>query len=201
MELDTILNIMAKYKLTADELLLVYLSYIACSENGNSDQNRKYFVKWYNGGGSERLRSLFESLKEKGVILKNYSPQMYDPEEVEFNKNFLKQYYKLSGELGQDLLKHYPKTLYLNGKIIYLDNVTKRFQDYPEFYFWYASTIGHSIEKHKEIIEILEWAKTQDLVSIPVIEFIGSRKWETFKELKQNGVKGQASTFDIYENA
>lgn len=45
MELDVILNIMAKYKLTADELLLVYLSYIACSENGNSDQNRKYFHK------------------------------------------------------------------------------------------------------------------------------------------------------------
>jgi hypothetical protein len=91
--------------------------------------------------------------------------------------------------------------MYLNGKVIYLDNVTKRFQDYPEFYFWYASTIGHSIAKHREIIEILEWAKTQDLVSIPVIEFIGSRKWETFKELKQNGVKGQASTFDIYEDA
>lgn len=78
---------------------------------------------------------LFESLKAKGIILKNYSPEMYDPEEVEFNKTFLKQYYKLSGELGQDLLKHYPKTLFLNGKIVYLDNVTKKFQDYPEFYF------------------------------------------------------------------
>ena len=64
-----ILNIMAKYKLTADELLLVYLSYIACSENGNGDQNRKYFHKWYHGGGSERLRMLFESLKSKGIIL------------------------------------------------------------------------------------------------------------------------------------
>lgn len=196
-----ILNIMAKYKLTADELLLVYLSYIACSENGNSDQNRKYFHKWYHGGGSERLRMLFESLKAKGIILKNYSPEMYDPEEVEFNKTFLKQYYKLSGELGQDLLKHYPKTLFLNGKIVYLDNVTKKFQDYPEFYFWYGATIGHSIAKHKEIIEILEWAKTQNLVTIPVIEFIGSRKWETFKELKSKGIQGQASTYEIYEDA
>ena len=41
MELDTILNIMAKYKLTADELLLVYLTFIAQTENG--DPKIKYF--------------------------------------------------------------------------------------------------------------------------------------------------------------
>lgn len=61
---------MAKYKLTADELLLVYLTFIAQTENGDPKINRNYFRRWYEGGGKERLRELFNSLKEKGVIRK-----------------------------------------------------------------------------------------------------------------------------------
>ena len=34
---------MAKYKLTADELLLVYLTFIAQTENGDPKINRNYF--------------------------------------------------------------------------------------------------------------------------------------------------------------
>lgn len=43
MTLDTILNIMSKHQLTADELLLIYLTFIAQTENGDPDKNRIYF--------------------------------------------------------------------------------------------------------------------------------------------------------------
>lgn len=45
MELDTILNIMTKYKLTADELLLVYLTFLAQSENGDIEKHKVYFKR------------------------------------------------------------------------------------------------------------------------------------------------------------
>lgn len=45
MRLDTILNIMTKYGLTAEELLLVYLTFIAQTENGNPEEHRVYFRK------------------------------------------------------------------------------------------------------------------------------------------------------------
>ena len=93
MQLDTILNITTKYNLTGEELLLVYLTFIAQTENGNPEENRIYFKRWYDGGGKERLRDLFNSLKEKGVIKKNYNPSVYDPDEIEFNQNFIKQYF------------------------------------------------------------------------------------------------------------
>ena len=83
MQLDTILNITTKYNLTGEELLLVYLTFIAQTENGNPEENRIYFKRWYDGGGKERLRDLFNSLKEKGVIKKNYNPSVYDPDEIE----------------------------------------------------------------------------------------------------------------------
>lgn len=199
MKLDTILNIMIKYKLTADELLLIYLTFIAQTENGNPDENRVYFKKWYDGGGKERLRTLFNSLKEKGIIKKNYNPECYDPDEIEFNQNFIKQYFKLTGELGQELMNAYPTTLYLNGKTVSLKNISKRFRDLPEFYFWYASSIGHSINKHRDILQILQWAKMNDLIHIPIIEFVASCKWDEFQEMKNNGLQGDANTYDTYE--
>lgn len=198
MELDITLNIMTKYELTADELLLIYLTFIAQTENGDPEEHRVYFKRWYDGGGKERLRDLFNSLKTKGIIKKNYSPDSYDPNEIEFNQNFIKQYFKLTGELGRDLMEHYPSTLYINGKYVSLKNISKKFKDLQEFYFWYASSINHSITKHSEIIEILEWSKSNDLIHIPIIEFVASYKWQEFKELKVNGVKGNSSTYDIY---
>lgn len=199
MKLDTILNIMIKYKLTADELLLIYLTFIAQTENGNPEENRVYFKKWYDGGGKERLRTLFNSLKEKGIIKKNYNPECYDPDEIEFNQNFIKQYFKLTGELGQELMNAYPTTLCLNGKTVSLKNISKRFRDLPEFYFWYASSIGHSINKHRDILQILQWAKMNDLIHIPIIEFVASCKWDEFQEMKNNGLQGDANTYDTYE--
>lgn len=201
MDLNTLLNIMSKYHLTADEVLLIYLTFIAQTENGNPEEHRVYFRKWYEGGGKERLRSLFDSLKLKGIIKKNYNPDSYDPDEIEFNQNFIKQYFKLTGELGQELMDAYPTTLYINGKNVSLKNISKKFRDLPEFYFWYASTIGHSISKHREIIDILEWAKINDLIHIPIVEFVASCKWNEFKEMKTKGVQGQASTYDTYETA
>jgi hypothetical protein len=40
--------------------------------------------------GQTKLRSLFESLKEKGIIKKNYNPEKFIPDEIEFNQSFLK---------------------------------------------------------------------------------------------------------------
>ena len=196
MSLDTILNIMSEYKLTADELLLVYLTFIAQSENGG---NTNYFLRWYDSCGKYNLKNLFESLKEKGVILKNYNPSAYIPEEIEFNSNFLKKYFKLTGQLGQELYNAYPSYMYINGKIVSLKNISKIFRDLNELYFKYASIIKHSVDKHKEILDILEWAKSQDLVTISLPEFIISCKWNEYKELRDKGVQGKADISEIYE--
>ena len=200
MELDTILNIMTKYKLTADELLLVYLTFLAQSENGDPEKHKVYFKRWYDGGGKERLRTLFNSLKEKGVIVKNYNPTSYDCDEIQFNKNFLSQYWKLTGELGQELWNLYPDEIYINNMRHSLRNIGKRFLDRSEFYFWYASTIKHSKDKHKKILNILEWAKSNNLIKTSIIDFVASQQWESFEKLmNNNNLKTQVTTYDVYE--
>jgi len=86
LEINTILNLLITYDITADELLVIYLTFLARDEEGHPE----YFSKWFSNGGNTRLRSIFESLKEKGIILKDYNPDTYDPNDIQFNKNFLK---------------------------------------------------------------------------------------------------------------
>jgi hypothetical protein len=77
---------MATYSLTADELLLIYLIFLARDEENHPE----YFTRWFSNGGKSRLRDLFNSLKDKGIIHKNYNPATYNPDDIEFNKTFIK---------------------------------------------------------------------------------------------------------------
>lgn len=183
MDLNTILNIMAEYNLTAEELLLVYVTYIAREENGN---NITYFNKWFNNGGKDRLRDLFNSLKSKGVILKSYNTDNYICNDIEFNKNFLKRFFKESCIMGQELFDNYPKVIEINGKIIPLRDPTKKFNSLDEFYFWYSSQIGHNPDKHKEVMDILKWGIDNNYINFTLTNFVGNHQWEMLQELKDD---------------
>ena len=183
MDLNTILNIMAEYNLTAEELLLVYVTYIAREENGN---NITYFNKWFNNGGKDRLRDLFNSLKSKGVILKSYNTDNYVCNDIEFNQNFLKRFFKESGFMGQELFNAYPKVIESNGKIIPLRDPAKKFNSLDEFYFWYSSQIGHNPDKHKEVMDILKWGIDNNYINFTLTNFVGNHQWEMLQELKDD---------------
>lgn len=174
---------MAEYNLTAEELLLVYVTYIARTENGG---NITYFNKWFSNGGKNRLRDLFNSLKEKGVILKSYNTDNYVCNDIEFNKNFLKRFFKESGFMGSELFNTYPKSVEINGKLVPLRDITKKFTDLDEFYFWYSTQIGHNPDKHAEIMDILRWGIENNYINFSLINFVGNHQWEMLKELRDD---------------
>lgn len=197
MEINTILNLLITHKLTADELLLVYLTFLAQDEENHPE----HFVKWFQNGGQEKLKDLFISLKEKGIIIKSYNPKSYIPNEIEFNKNFMKSWIKNSGELGKELMENYEPFLYLNGKFVPLKGISKRFTSFDEFYFHYSSTIGHSIEKHNEIMEILKWARENKKITFGILSFVIDQRWEDLKLMRDSKFEGEVTdTYDLYES-
>ena len=196
MELDTILNIMISYRLTADELLLVYLTFLAQEEENHPE----YFIKWFSNGGKSKLKDLFESLKEKGIIHKDYNPDSYNPDDIEFNKNFLKGWLKLSGEMGKELFDAYPPFLNIQGKLASLKNISKKFYSLDDFFFFYSSKIKHNPDKHKEVMDILQWAKDNGKINFGILEYVASEKWNDLMYLRDHPQEGQIeSTYSVYE--
>lgn len=197
MELNTILNLLISYNLTFDEFYLVYLTFLARDEENHPE----YFVKWFSNGGKSRLKDLFNSLKEKGIIHKNYNPEVYNPNDIEFNKVFMKSWIKNSGELGQELFDAYPSFLNINGKYCSLKNIAKKYNSLDEFFFAYSSAIGHSIDEHKKVLDLLNWAKENDKIRFGICEFVISRKWKELQELKDSNLEGEiADTYNVYES-
>lgn len=174
---------MATYHLTSEELLLVYLTFLARDEEGHPE----YFTDWYkNAGGHERLQELFNSLKEKKVILKSYNPSTYKPNDIEFNKNFLRSWLHNSSVLGKELFDTYPPFLNINGRMAPLKDISKRFASLDDFFSFYAKEIGYDPVKHREIMGLLTWAKENGHLNIGICGFVISHQWEALKELQNN---------------
>lgn len=185
---------MATYNLTADELLLVYLTFLARDEEGHPE----YFEQWFSNGGKERLRDLFESLKSKKLIHKDFNPSSYVPNEIEFNKTFLKSWTKNSLKMGEELFSAYPSFMNIQGKYVPLRDISKRFSSLDEFFFFYSTQIGHNPEKHKEVMDILTWAKENNFVSFGILNFVISNQWIALKELRDNPEMVPVSQNSIY---
>ena len=95
---------MEQYRLTAEELLMIELLFIAQPEEGHGEFLTKYLGLPITKTG---LRTILLSLQTKGIITKKYkvpeAGQKFDPETVIFNENFMRNYRKYSAQLRQKL--------------------------------------------------------------------------------------------------
>ena len=57
--------------------------------------------------------------------------------------------------MGRELFNAYPSFININGKMLPLRDISKRFSSIDDFTFFYATQIKHNPEKHKEIMEEL----------------------------------------------
>ena len=103
--------------------------------------------------------------------------------------------------MGQELFEAYPPFLSSNGKLLPLRNIAKKFNTLDEFFFAYSSAIKHNPEKHKEVMESLEWGKENGKICYGICEFIISQKWIELAYLKEHPQEGEIeSSFNVYES-
>lgn len=179
---------MAKYGLTAEELFVIDLLFLASAEERHPEYLYEYIIN-----SKIRLREILYSLQEKGIILKSWklpnSGEKFDPETVIFNKNFLNNYRKYSAELGTEFFEIYPSICIINGVEAPLKNFAKKFNSEEEFYFAYGKSIGWDPETHKKVLELVQWAKDNNcrLINMNICDFVISKMWLSIQELKDGG--------------
>lgn len=187
-EIENQLLLMEKYNITAEEVLVIDLLFRASIEEGHSELLVKYFTM--NISRTE-LRDLLSSLQNKGIISKKYKipakGQKFDPEAIEFNKLFLNNYRKFSGELGAEFFNTFPSIAVINGVEAPLKNYAKKFNSEEDFYYNYGKIIGWKLDKHKEILDLIKWGKENhcNLLNMNISDFMISKMWESIKELKE----------------
>jgi hypothetical protein len=191
---DREIDLMIKYQVYAEELLFIKLVFLA--QEGHVEYLSKYFSQMPLKGAP---RDTMLSLQEKGVINKSYKipekGQTFNPLDIEFNKNFMKSYLQHSYDMGMELFMKYPNFIIINSKQFSLKNIAKVFKSIDDFAFAYGKAIQFNIDKHNEILELLDWAKEVNILNYGIVEFITSLKWNEIKELKDSGL----TTFNTSE--
>ena len=176
---------MTRYGLNAEELFIIELLLLANSELRHSE----YLCKYLEASKCD-LRSILVSLQNKNIILKSYKVPdkgaTFDPETVPFSKNFLTGHMKCSNELGYEFWRTYPSICVINGVEAPLKNFAKKFNSEDEFFFAYGKSIGWNIDKHREILELVKWAKENNcrLINMNIADFVVSKMWESVAEMK-----------------
>jgi hypothetical protein len=135
-----------------------------------------------------QIRDVILSLQKKGIILASYKipfvGQEFDPYSIPVNKNFLKGLYKSSFELGKELFDNYPQFGIINKCTVTLRGVSKHFDSLEDAYFKYGKSIKWNEEKHNEIIEIVKWAKENNLINCSLSSFIINNGWLDLEALR-----------------
>ena len=180
--LESELALMKEYNLKPEELLAIKVILLA------QDEEYKY-LQDYAEILEGKFRLLLEILQSKGIILKSYKipgqKNIFVPEDVQFNQNFLKKYYRSAFEMGEELFYTYPQNCVVNGTLFNLRSVSKRFDSLEMAFQKYAKNIKNSPELHKQIIDDIKWAIENQYNGFTTLDrFIIDRGYESLHAIR-----------------
>ena len=173
---------MRDYKLNPTELFAIKVILLA------QDGEYKY-LQQFNEILNGQLRLILESLQSKGIIIKAYKiPKegtSFIPEDVQFNQNFLKKFYRSAFEMGEELFYTYPQSTVVNGVLYNLRSVSKRFDSLEAAFQKYAKIIKNSPELHQQIIDDIKWGIKNDYAGFTTLDrMIIDRGWENLHAIR-----------------
>ena len=181
------IEFMIKYQLTSDELFLMKLIWYA--QDNHPEYLSKYFSECKLG---KEIRELLMGLRDKSIINKSYTipekGEVFNPNDVDFNKTVIKSFMQHSQELGMELFDSYPAFTYINGRPFSLRNITKLYKSLDEMCFAYGEAIRFDPMKHKEVLEILEYARDNNLINNGICTFIAERQWDMFRQMRDGDI-------------
>ena len=181
LNLENELVLLERYKLTPTELFTIRLILLAI-EDGEYNWIQRY-------SNIVKLREILVSLQNKGIILKSFKipkeGQKLDLEDIPFNQNFKKQYFRASFEMGEELFNTYPQFLTINGVVYNARRISKKFDSLEDAYLKYAKSIKNDPNIHLEVLELIKWGIENNYNFTTLDDFIADRAYIALKSFKE----------------
>lgn len=197
--LEEEVSLLDKYRLIPTELFLIRVLLILQDEN--NEELFLNYIKVLKQAGIN-LRNILLSLQEKGILLQSCKivneGEEFDPYSLQLNKNFIKNLYKCSFELGKELFEEYPAFAIINNSYTSLRGVSKHFNSLEDAYIKYGKSIKWNLDIHNEIIELIKWGKEHNMINQSLGSFIVNNGWHDLKAI-MNGDAGNINFDSIRE--
>lgn len=186
-----------KYRITPNELMFIR-TLLLLQDEEDEDTFKTYIETLHDCDIS--IEKVILALQDKGIILKSYKcpkkGKTFDPYSIPFNKNFVKNLYRSSFEMGKELFDVYPQFGNIGGCMVPLRSVAKKFDSLEDCYFKYGKTIKWKDELHRKIIDLVKWGKDNNIINQSLASFVVNQAWIDLEALK-NGDSGNINYDNI----
>lgn len=184
-DIENELAILERYKLEPTELFAIKVILLAQQESEYEWLQRFAVIVG--------LRSILVRLQEKEIILKSYKipkeGEVLEIEDIPFNKNFLKNFYRSSFEMGNELFDAYPQTCTVGNQIFNLKRVSKKFDSLEDAFSKYGKYIKYNPEAHEHVLELVNWGIDNGYSFTTLDSFIVDMDWKNIEAIKDgNGI-------------
>lgn len=186
--IDNELLICDKYGMTPNELFITKLILLA------QEDEAEYLAKFLSVSACKAVfRDTLIKLQNIGIILKSYKiPEpggSLNPVEIPIMKNFVKSFFKSSGELGKELMDTYPMFININGNLTAARGIAQKFDSMEDFFRFYGKTIKWNPEMHKKILELIKWEQENNIgfINQSIANFVINQGWNELENLKNGG--------------
>lgn len=180
LSIDNELCLLEKYNLTPTELFTVKVILLA-KEEGEYEWLQRF-------SQIQKLREILESLQEKGIILKSWKlpkeGSQLIVEDIPFNQNFQKQFFRASFEMGEELFEIYPQSTIVNGSLYNLKRISKHFDSLEQAFAKYSKYIRHNPDTHNKIIDLIKWGIENNYNFTTLDAFIIDNGWYAIEAVK-----------------
>lgn len=181
------LIILEKYKLIPNEFYILKLILMVQDE-----YPIEYLMRYLSISNEHKevFRNSLISLQNKGIILKSYKipnkGETFNPLDIEINKNVTKTFWKASFELGSELFEAYPMFAMINGSVVSIRSISKKFNTPEDAFRYYSKVINWNPDKHQEILDLIKWEQDNEVhfINMSLSSFIIDQKWNELKALK-----------------
>ena len=187
--IDEEIAIMEKYGITPNELFVIKA--ILLLQEGYPED---YLLRYLKLPEKEDFRTTLVNLQNKGIILKSYEipkkGETFDPEEIQINKAFFKTVYRSGFDLGKELFDIYPMFTNIEGKVVGLRGISRKFDSLEDFYRFYGKAIKWDPKIHQRIIDLLNWEQNNNIgyINFSIASFVIEHKWEELEALKDGKI-------------
>lgn len=189
LNLEEEIILLKKYNISCNELMFIR-SLLILQEDGKEEIFRDYLDSLHLCHIS--IKELLKSIQEKGIILKSFNipeeGEIFDPYSIPINKVFIRNLYKGSFEIGKELFDTYPQFGNIQGNVVGLRSISKKFDSLEDAYFKYGKSINWNIDKHNYIIELLKWANENNIINYTLASFIVDQRWLELESLKNGDI-------------
>lgn len=199
--IDDDISFQEKYQITPNELFVLKILLLLQED----EQDIEYFQRFIQISDNKKdFRNILKSLQDKGLILKTYKiPEIgspFNPYDIPINKVLVKNMHKASFDLGQELFDVYPRYGLINGGMVPLHGVSKRFGSREDFYRFYSKIINWNPETHKKIIDLIKWEQSNNIgfLNMTILSFVIDHRWESLQDIKEGKLNNV--TFNVIES-